>query len=65
MDFHQLFSLKEKLLAELNDEISMKNFSTENAKNEYYCIKLEAIIEFYAEAMIVIVDSEAAKSRTA
>lgn len=65
MDFHQLFNLKEKLLAELNDEISKKDFPTEKAKNEYYCIKLEAIIEFYAQAMITILDSEASKSRAA
>lgn len=65
MDFVQLFHLKEKLLAELTDEVSKMVFQTEKAKNEYYCIKQDAIIEFYGRAMITILDSEASKSSAA
>lgn len=65
MDFHQLFDLKEKLLTELSEEVSKMDFPNEQARNEFFCTKMEAIIEFYGRAMIIILDSESSTSRAA
>ena len=65
MDLHQLFLLKEKLLQELEAEVKDKNFPTEAARKEFYFNSMETIINFYARAMITILDSDDSKSRAA
>ena len=65
MDLHQLFLLKEKLLKDLDEEVLKTDFPTEQARREFHDIKMDAIIEFYAHAMITILDSDTSKSSAA
>lgn len=65
MDLNQLFRLKEELLKDLTDSVETMAFKDEKAKSVYYVTSMEAIMDFYTKAMIVIINNESKKSRAA
>lgn len=65
MDLNQLFRLKEDMLKDLSASMENMSFKNEEAKSIYYFTSMEAIMDFYTRAMIVIINNESKKSRAA
>lgn len=55
----ELFKLKEKLLRELNERVESETFVSEEEKHLTHNSSMEAIMEFYRKAMIVMIDEAA------
>ncbi len=65
MDLNQLFRLKEDMLKDLTASIENMSFRDEETKSMYYFTSMEAIMDFYTRAMILIINNESKKSRAA
>jgi hypothetical protein len=65
MNLNQLFRLKEEMLKDLALSVENMSFKDEETKAKYYFTSMEAIMDFYTKAMIVIINNESNKSRAA
>lgn len=65
MDLNQLFRLKEDMLKDLAISIENMAFKNEEMKAMYYFTSMEAIMDFYTKAMIVVINNESNRSRAA
>lgn len=65
MDLNQLFRLKEDMLKDLAIAVENMSFKDEETKAMYYFTSMEAIMDFYTKAMIVVINNESKKSRAA
>lgn len=65
MDLNQLFRLKEDMLKDLANSIENMAFKNEEMKAMYYFTSMEAIMDFYTKAMIVVINNESNRSRAA
>ncbi len=57
MDLNQLFRLKEDMLKDLAIVVD------EETKAMYYFTSMEAIMDFYTKAMIVVINNESSKKK--
>jgi len=61
MDLNQLFRLKEEMLKDLLESVEGMTFKDEEAKATYTFTSMEAIMDFYNKAVIVIIGQESKK----
>lgn len=61
MDLNQLFRLKEEMLKDLLESVEGMTFKDEETKKTYTFTSMEAIMDFYNKAVIVIIGQESKK----